>query len=83
MNTFSIPHQRKTIDLNNDTLRTLTDMALAKGMNLKMFIEKTLDKMAEDYDDEKAYAWMLENLPEAKEMVSDAEQAEFEEWLGV
>lgn len=58
-------------------------MAKAQGTNLKNLIESTLDKIAEDYNDHKDYAWFLEHAPEGQEMVSEEEKAEFEKWLGV
>lgn len=75
--------KRKIIDLNGKTFRSLSVMAANRGTNLKNFIEGLLDSVAEEYDENKQYAWLIENVPEGKEMANEHEKAEFENWLGV
>ena len=42
-----------------------------------------MEKAAEEYDENKQYAWLVENVSEGKEMVGEQEKKEFESWLGV
>ena len=63
-----LQRKKKIIDLKGDTFRSLSVMAASKGLNLKNFIEGLLDKVAEEYDDNKA---------------NETEKEDFENWLGV
>lgn len=83
METVVLPNKRKMIDLKGDTFMSLSSMAASKGINLKRFIEELLDKIADDYDDNKIFAWLSENRPEGKVFLNEKEQADFENWLGV
>ena len=47
------PSKRKIIDLNEDTFKTLSIMAIQKGTNLKKYIEDVLNELAENYEDAK------------------------------
>lgn len=58
-------------------------MAANKGTNLKSLIEVLLEKAAEEFDENKQYAWLSENISEGKIMVGEQEKKEFESWLGV
>ena len=71
MNTTTIPTKRKIINLNDDTFKTLSIMAIQHGTNLKNFIETTLDKIAENYDDEKLYAYLIKIFPDGKEPLNE------------
>lgn len=77
------PTKRKIIDLNEDTFKTLSIMAIQKGTNLKNYIESVLNELAEDYDDAKLYAKLSKEHPEGLIPVSKEEQEEFEKWLDV
>lgn len=77
------PTKRKIIDLNEDTFKTLSIMAIQKGTNLKNYIEDVLNELAEDYEDAKIYARLSKERPEGLIPVSEEEQEEFEKWLGV
>ena len=84
MSTVAMPKsKRKIIDLNEDTFKTLSIMAIQNGTNLKKYIEDVLDEMAEDYEDAKLYAKLSKEHPEGLIPVSKEEQEEFEKWLGV
>lgn len=83
METGVLPNRRKVIDLKGDTFRSLSLMAANKGTNLKRLIEGLLDHVAEDYDDSKAYAWLVENRPDGQIFLDEREKADFESWLGV
>lgn len=75
--------KRKLIDIEPNTFHALSLMAAHEGLNLKKFIEQTLNKVAEEYDANAEYAWMIKNYPEASEMVSEAEQDKFEKEIGL
>lgn len=77
------PSKRKIIDLNENTFKTLSIMAIQKGTNLKNYIEELLNDIAEDYEDAKIYAQLSKEQPEGHIPVSKEEQEEFEKWLGV
>lgn len=77
------PNKRKIIDLNEDTFKTLSIMAIQKGTNLKKYIEDLLNEVAEGYEDAKLYAKLSKEHPEGLTPVSKEEQEEFEKWLGV
>lgn len=79
----TLQRKRKIIDLRDDTFRSLSVMAASRGTNLKNFIEVVLNRVAEDYDESKQYAWLTENIPEGKEKASEEEKRNFENWLGV
>lgn len=50
MSTVKIsPLKRKIIDLDENTFKTLSIMAIQKGTNLKKYIETLLNEIAEDY----------------------------------
>ena len=84
MSTVAItPSKRKIIDLNEDTFKTLSIMAIQKGTNLKKYIEDVLNELAENYEDAKLYAKLNKEHPEGQIPVSKEEQEEFEKWLGV
>lgn len=75
--------KRKIIDLNEDTFKTLSIMAIQKGTNLKNYIEEVLNELAEDYEDAKLYAKLSKEQPEGNVMLDENEQTEFEKWLGI
>lgn len=75
--------KRKVIDISADTFRALSVMAASKGTNLKKMIEGILDLVAEDFEANDQYSWLLKELPEGKEMASEKEKKDFEDWLGV
>lgn len=77
------PVKRKIIDLNENTFKTLSIMAIQKGTNLKNYIEDLLNEVAENYDDAKLYAKLCKENPDGLAPASDEEQEEFEKWLGV
>ena len=83
MATTELQSKKITIDLSEDTFRWLSIMAANKGTNLKNLIEGILEKAAEEYDENKQYAWLSENISEGKEMVGEEEKKAFESWLGV
>lgn len=84
MNTVRLSQtKRKIIDLDDNTFKTLSIMAIQKGTNLKNYIETLLNDIAEDYEDAKIYAKLSKEHPEGLNPVSKEEQAEFEKWLGV
>lgn len=61
MNTVRIsPTKRKIIDLDDNTFKTLSIMAIQNGTNLKKYIETILNEIAEDYEDAKIYARLSE-----------------------
>ena len=83
MATTALQSKKITIDLSEDTFRWLSIMAANKGTNLKNLIEVLLEKAAEEFDGNKQYGWLSENISEGKEMVAEQEKKEFESWLGV
>ena len=74
---------RKIIDLKPDTFRGLSVIAASRGVNLKKFIESSLDEMVESYDDAAVYRYLQQTDPEGMEMLSDEEQKAFEKKYGV
>lgn len=84
MSTATItPSKRKIIDLDENTFKTLSIMAIQKGTNLKNYIETLLNEIAEDYEDAKIYAKLSKERPEGNIMLNEQEKADFEKWLGV
>ena len=84
MSTVALSHsKRKIIDLDENTFKTLSIMAIQKGTNLKNYIEELLNEIAEDYEDAKIYAKLSKERPEGLIPVSKKEQEEFENWLDV
>lgn len=84
MSTVTIhPTKKKIIDLNEDTFKTLSIMAIQKGTNLKKYIEDILNELAENYEDAKLYAKLSKEHPEGLVPVSKEEQEKFEKWLDV
>ena len=77
------PSQRKIIDLNEDTFKTLSIMAIQKGTNLKKYIEDVLNELAENYEDAKLYAKLSKENPDGNIMLNEQEKADLENWLGV
>ena len=85
MNTVAARSKRKIINLKEDTFKALSVTAVQQGTNLKNFIETTLDRIAENYDDGKLYAYLTKEYPDGKEPLNDndKEKEKFENWLGV
>ncbi len=77
------PSKRKIIDLNEDTFKTLSFMAIQKGTNLKKYIEDVLNELAENYEDAKLYAKLSKENPDGNIMLNEQEKADLENWLGV
>ena len=77
------PSKRKIIDLNEDTFKTLSIMAIQKGTNLKKYIEDVLNELAENYEDAKLYAKLSKENPDGNIMLNEQEKADLENWLGV
>ena len=77
------PSKRKIIDLNEDTFKTLSIMAIQKGTNLKKYIEDVLNELAENYEDTKLYAKLSKENPDGNIMLNEQEKADLENWLGV
>lgn len=73
--------RRKTIELSPATLQSLSGIASKHGTSVKRFIEKSLEEMAEDYDDAITFEHLSKTRPEGFEMASEEEQAEFRKWL--
>ena len=69
---------RKVIDIKPDTFRGLSVIAASRGINLKKFIESSLDEIVESYDDAAVYRYLQQTDPEGMEMLSDEEQTAFE-----
>ena len=76
------PSKRKIIDLNEDTFKTLSIMAIQKGTNLKKYIEDVLNELAENYEDAKLYAKLSKENPDGNIMLNEQEKADLENWLG-
>lgn len=83
MNTTTIPMKRKIINLKDDTFKALSIMAIQHDTNFKNFIETTLDRIAENYDDEKLYAYLVKNFPDGSKPLNEAEKKDFENWLHI
>ena len=69
---------RKVIDIKPDTFRGLSVIAASRGINLKKFIERSLDEIVESYDDAAIYRYLQQTDPEGMEMLNDEEQTAFE-----
>lgn len=70
------PSKRKIIDLNEDTFKTLSIMAIQKGTNLKKYIEDVLNELAENYEDAKLYAKLSKENPDGNIMLNEQEKAD-------
>lgn len=83
MITAELQSKKKIIDLKEDTFKALSIMAIQHGTNLKKFIEKILDNVADNYDDTSLYEHLSKVDPEGKQRISSTEKADFESWLGL
>ena len=81
--TTRTPKRRKTIELSPATLHSLSGIASGRGTTVKRLIEKSLEEMAEDYDDVITFEHLCKTHPEGLEMVSEEEQAAFEKKYGL
>lgn len=75
--------RRKTIELSPATLKLLSGMASGRRTTVKRLIEKSLEEMAEDYDDAVTFEYLCRTRPEGLEMASEEEQAAFEKKYGL
>ncbi len=73
--------KRKLIDIKEPTFRALSIQATLNGDNLKSFIEKELDKLAESIADNQAYRSLLASEPDGQVLLSKKEKDDFENWL--
>ena len=81
--TTSSPSKRKIINLDEETFKTLSIMAIEEGTNLKNYIEKVLSDIADNYQDSKLYAKLSKERPEGHIILNQQEKTDFENWLGV
>ena len=77
------PSKRKIINLDEETFKTLSIMAIEEGTNLKNYIEKVLSDIADNYQDSKLYAKLSKERPEGHIILNQQEKTDFENWLGV
>ena len=77
------PSKRKIIDLDENTFKTLSIMAIEKGTNLKNFIEDMLSDLADNYEDAKLYNRLSKERPEGQTILNKQEKADFENWINV
>lgn len=77
------PSKRKIIDLDENTFKTLSIMAIERGTNLKNYIEGVLADIADNYEDARIYAKLSKERPEGQTILNGQEKADFENWLGV
>ena len=75
--------KRKNIDIPIDIFRNLSIRAAAEGKSLKAFIENILILEANALSDEEIYRTLVFSKPAGNEYLSEQEQANFENWLGV
>ena len=84
MNTTTLsPSKRKIINLDEETFKTLSIMAIEEGTNLKNYIEKLLSDIAYNYEDSKLYAKLNKERPEGHIILNQQEKTDLENWLGV
>ena len=84
MNTTTLsPSKRKIINLDEETFKTLSIMAIEERTNLKNYIEKLLSDIAYNYEDSKLYAKLNKERPEGHVILNQQEKDDFENWLGV
>ena len=76
------PSKRKIINLDEETFKTLSIMAIEEGTNLKNYIEKVLSDIADNYQDSKLYAKLSKERPEGHIILNQQEKTDFENWLG-
>ena len=77
------PSKRKIINLDEETFKTLSIMAIEEGTNLKNYIEKVLSDIADNYQESKLYAKLSKERPEGHIILNQQEKTDFENWLGV
>lgn len=75
------PSKRKIIDLDENTFKTLSIIAIQKGTNLKNYIENLLSEIADNYEDAKIYSKLSKERPEGSMMLNKQEKCDFEKWL--
>ena len=79
MNTTTLsPSKRKIINLDEETFKTLSIMAIEEGTNLKNYIEKVLSDIADNYQDSKLYAKLSKERPEGHIILNQQEKTDFE-----
>jgi hypothetical protein len=83
MDTFVVEKKRKNIDIQIDVFRNLSIRAVSEGKSLKSFIENLLVMEANTVSDEELYHFLVKNKPQGDVYLNEAEQNEFENWLGV
>lgn len=79
--TAGIARHRKLIDIPENVFQALSIKAAAMGTSLKKYIEELLVREMENMDDAEVYRYLSATRPEGKVMLSDKEQADFENWL--
>lgn len=77
------PSKRKIIDLDENTFKTLSIMAIEKDTNLKNYIEKLLSDIADNYEEARIYAQLAKERPEGQTILNGQEKTDFENWLDV
>lgn len=77
------PSERKIINLDDATFKTLSIMAIEEGTNLKNYIEHLLSDIAESYEESRLYTTLCKERPEGNVKLNQQEKADFAKWLGI
>jgi hypothetical protein len=83
MEALIVEKKRKNIDIPVDTFRNLSIRAASEGRSLKSFIENLLVMEASAVSDEELYHFLVKNKPQGSVYLNEADQGEFEKWLGI
>ncbi len=75
--------KREGIDLKEGTFKILSLKAVEQGTNLKAYIEKSLDELAENIEEAGLYQYLKNKYPIGEDdYLSDDEQNAFEKEMG-
>ena len=83
MDTLVVARKRKNIDIPVDVFQNLSMRAVSEGRSLKSFIENLLVMEANAVSDEELYRSLVKAKPQGDVYLSETEQNEFENWLGL
>ena len=75
--------RRKIIDIKPETFQALSVLAASRGINLKNFIETSLDEIVEAHNDAAIYKYLCDTDPQGLVVLNDEEQAAFEKKYGL
>ena len=78
-----IKRKIRDIEIPEKVFQSLSEKASSEDTDLKKYVENLLIKEVELMEDSEVYKQLKSDDPDGEKMLTDKEQDEFENWLGL